>query len=109
MRLVQGRGYIKQCLTGKAKKVWSEQANAKKAANRIANGCREPFVEIDPYIKITVFRRATGESVVIECKEGERIDNYSVYCNGEYKGVHGISTVMKNIRKALPRFRRMED
>ena len=93
----------------KAKKVWSEQANAKKAANRIANGCREPFVEIDPYIKITVFRRATGESVVIECKEGERIDNYSVYCNGEYKGVHGISTVMNNIRKALPRFRRMED
>lgn len=40
----------------KATKVWSEQANAKKAANRIANGSREPFVEIDPYIKITVFR-----------------------------------------------------
>lgn len=46
---------------------------------------------------------------MFECFEGNRIDNYSVYCNGEYQGIQSISTITKNIRKALPRFRRMDD
>jgi len=72
------------------------------------SGEREPYVEIDPYLKITVERRGTGELAVFECFEGSRIDNYSVYCNDEYQGIQSISTLTKNLRKAIPRFRRME-
>jgi len=93
----------------KARKLWSKQANAAKARNRIENGERDPLVELDPYMKITVERKATGETAVFECFEGNRIDNYSVYCNDEYQGIQSISTITKNIRKAIPRFRRMED
>ena len=92
----------------KATKLWSDQANAKKARLRMENGEREPLVEIDPYLKITVERRATGEIAIFECLEGDRIDNYSVYCNNEYQGIQSISTLTKNLRKAIPRFRRME-
>lgn len=92
----------------KARKLWSKQAHAVKARNRMENGERDPLVELDPYLKITVERKATGENVVIECFEGDRIDNYSMYCNGEYLGIQSISTITKNIRKAIPRFRRME-
>jgi len=93
----------------KARELWSRQANAAKARRRIANGERDPLVELDPYIRITVDRKATGENVVIECFEGDRIDNYRVYCNGEYQGVQSITTLTKNIRKAMPRFRRIDE
>jgi hypothetical protein len=65
-------------------------------------------MEIDPYMRTTVERRATGELAVFECFEGTRIDNYSVYCNDRPLGIQGVTTLMTNIRKALPRFRRME-
>ena len=65
---------------------------------------REDF---DPYIKITIERRATNEVAVFECMAGDRIDNYAVTCNGIYQGVQSMTTLTKNIRKALPRFRRM--
>ena len=64
--------------------------------------------DVDSYMKITIERRATGETAVFECLEGDRIDNYTVICNGEHQGIQSITTLTKNIRKALPRFRRME-
>ena len=64
--------------------------------------------DIDFYMKITVERRATNEVAVFECFEGDRIDNYTVICNGIHQGIQSISTLTKNIRKALPRFRRMD-
>jgi hypothetical protein len=67
---------------------------------------RDPLVDLDPYLKITVGRKATGEIAVFECFEGDRIDNYRVYCNDEFQGVQSIT---KNLRKALPRFRRMDE
>jgi hypothetical protein len=67
---------------------------------------RDPLVDLDPYLKITVERKATGEIAVFECFEGDRIDNYRVYCNDEFQGVQSIT---KNLRKALPRFRRMDE
>ena len=67
-----------------------------------------PREDIDHYIKITVERRATGETAVFECFEGNRIDNYTVICNGTHQGIQSMSTLTKNIRKALPRFRRMD-
>ena len=93
----------------KARKLWSAQAVAKKAALRTERGEREPLVELDHYIKITIERKATGEVAVFECFEGDRIDNYSVYCNNEHQGIQSITTLTKNIRKALPRFRRIGD
>lgn len=94
--------------TRKAKKLWSERANAKQARARDAQGKREPYTEVDHCIKITVERNATNEVAVFECFEGSRIDNYSVYCNDKHLGIHGITALMTNIRKALPRFRRMD-
>jgi hypothetical protein len=91
----------------KARKLWSDQANAKKARLRLEGNERELIVELDPYMKITVERMATDESVTIECFEGDRIDNYRVYCNNVFQGVQSITTITKNIRKALPRFRQM--
>ena len=63
--------------------------------------------DIDYYMKITIERKATNEVAVFECFEGDRIDNYTVICNGIYQGIQSISTLTKNIRKALPRFRRV--
>lgn len=94
--------------TSKARKLWSENANAKQARDRLDNNIDYPD-EIDHYMKITVERRATGEVAVFECFEGDRIDNYRVTCNGIYQGVQSITTLTKNIRKALPRFRRIND
>ena len=92
----------------KAIKLWSKHAHAVKERKRLAEaGEREPYVEIDFYMKITVERSGTNETAVFECFEGERIDNYRVYCNDEYQGVQSITTLTKNIRKALPRFRRL--
>lgn len=95
--------------TKKARQQWSEHAIARKAQLRIERCQREPYTEIDHYLKITVERRATGEIAVFECFEGTRIDNYTVYCNDIRQGVQSITTLMANIRKALPRFRRMEE
>ena len=67
------------------------------------------YVEIDPYIKITVERLHTKEIAVFECMEGSRIDNYSIYCNNKHLGIHGITFLMNSIRKSLPRFRRIND
>jgi hypothetical protein len=92
----------------KAKKLWSQQAVADKVRKRLETSEPRPFVEIDHYLKITVERRGTGETAVFECFEGDRIDNYRVYCNNEFKGVQSITELTKNIRKALPRFRRFD-
>lgn len=92
----------------KARKLWSAQANAKRAALRQECEPRDPLVAVDHYLKITVERRATGEVAVFECFEGDRIDNYRVHCNGVYQGVQSITDLTKNIRKAIPRFRRMD-
>jgi hypothetical protein len=80
----------------------------KERLRRITAGAVEPYEDPDPYIKITIERRATGETAVFECTEGNAINNYSVTCNGVYQGVQSITTITKNIRKALPSFRRME-
>ena len=94
----------------KAKKLWSVQANAAKERKRLRDaGEREPYIELDPYMKITIERKETKEEAVFECFEGTRIDNYRVYCNGVFQGVQSITTLTKNIRKALPRFRRFEE
>jgi len=93
--------------TRKARKMWAENAVAKKAALRELE-IRDEFIDIDPYIEITIRRRHTGEVAVFECFEGTRIDNYSVYCNEIYQGVQGITTLTSNIRKAIPRFRRID-
>lgn len=92
----------------KAREIWSRQANAKLASIRMTGDERDPLVEADHYLKITVERKATGEVAVFECFEGDRIDNYRVHCNGKYQGVQSITVLTKNIRKAIPRFRRME-
>lgn len=94
-------------VTRKAAKIHSERQVAAKARNRIGGGPRESHIEVDHYIKITVERRATGEVAVFECFEGDRIDNYSVYCNDRPLGIQSVTTLMVNIRKALPRFRRI--
>ncbi len=107
-KVVQGKSMAYR-ETSKRTKVWSEQANRKKAANRLKNTEPRPLDDdIDPYIKITVERRDTGETAVFECHEGTQINNYSVYCNGKHLGIQGITKIMENIRKALPAFRRMD-
>ena len=93
----------------KARKLWSKQAVAKKERLRIeSSGEYVSYIEHDPYIKITIERRATGETAVFECLEGDRIDNYTIICNGIHQGIQSMTTLTKNIRKALPRFRRMD-
>ena len=87
----------------KARKLWSEQANAAKERKR--NSQPSPIVFIDHYLKITIERRHTNEVAVIECFEGDGIDNYRVYCNEKFIGVQSITELTKNIRKALPRFK----
>lgn len=85
------------------------QAEAKKARLRAEYADEVgSVIEVDHYIKITIERAATKENVVIECFEGDRIDNYSVYVNGGHQGIQSISTLTKNIRKAIPRFRRID-
>ena len=90
----------------KAQKIRSSLGVAARERVRLDAMEGEPMrVDIDPYIKITIERRATNEVAVFECFEGNRIDNYSVYCNDQHQGIQSISTLTKNIRKALPRFR----
>ena len=87
----------------------SKRGVAERARLRLETGCDiDPYEDPDPYIKITIERRATGEIAVFECLEGNRIDNYTVICNGIHQGIQSISTLTKNIRKSLPRFRRMD-
>ena len=94
----------------KARKLWSEQANAKQARDRLLRS--DDSVELldpdDDEIEIVVRRKLTGEDARFICTRGDRIDNYRVYCNGKYQGVQSITTMTNNIRKALPAFRRME-
>lgn len=91
--------------TKKARKVWSEQANAAQERKRNTEKTPSPIVFIDHYMKITIERRQTNEVAVFECFEGDRIDNYRVYCNDIFQGVQSITELTKNIRKALPRFK----
>ena len=92
--------------TSKRNKLWSEQANAKQDRTRLENA--EPYQpEISRNMTITVEREGTGEKAIFKCTEGNRIDNYRVYCNGIYQGIQSITTITKNIRKALPAFRQM--
>jgi hypothetical protein len=88
--------------------LWSQQAVAAKERKRSENAEPRPIYDIDQYIKITIERRGTGETAVFECFEGDRIDNYRVYCNDQFQGVQSITTLTKNIRKALPRYRRLD-
>lgn len=88
--------------------LWSQQAVAAKERKRVENAEPRPLYDIDQYMKITIERRGTGETAVFECFEGDRIDNYRVYCNDKFQGVQSITELTKNIRKALPRYRRFE-
>lgn len=93
--------------TSKRNKVWSEQANAKQARARMENA--ELYIpDVSRNMTITIEREGTGEKAVFKCTEGDRIDNYRVYCNGKYQGIQSITTLTQNIRKALPAFRRMD-
>lgn len=91
----------------KARALWAEQANAAREAKRAADAEPRPLADPDPYIKITIERRATGERAEFECFEGDRIDNYRVYCNKSFIGTQGITALTNSIRKALPRYRRI--
>ena len=91
--------------TKKARKLWSEQSNASQERKRDADKIPSTIVFIDSYMKITVERKQTNELAVFECLEGDRIDNYRVYCNDKFIGVQSITELTKNIRKALPRFK----
>lgn len=104
--VMKSKGYR---VTSKRKKIWSIQGNEKQARERESRGPRLMPVEIDPYIRIEVYRRHTGETAVFECGEGDRIDNYSVTCDGKYLGTMGVTNLMRIIGKALPSFRRMEE
>ncbi len=91
----------------KALKLRSRLGVAARELNRIDRSADLPLREdIDHYIKITVERSVTNEVAVFELFEGDRIDNYTVICNGKNQGVQSITTLTKNIRKSLPRFRR---
>ena len=93
----------------KALKQRSERGVLEKERRRLDRASGEPIREdIDHYMKITIERRATGEVAMFELTEGDRIDNYAVCCNGVFQGIQSISTLTKNIRMALPRFRRMD-
>lgn len=94
--------------TWKRRKVWSQNAVAAKERKRLEGAEPREHVEIDPYIKIEITRRGTGEHVVFECFEGSRVDNYSVHCNGRYLGMQSITTLTTGIRKALPAYRRQK-
>lgn len=88
-------------------KLWSERANAKQARDRAAGEIEPLYDEVDRTIIIKIERPSTGEKVRFELLEGNRIDNYSVYCNGKNIGIMGITKVLSGIRKALPSYRRM--
>ena len=93
----------------KAVKLRSALGVAEKERLRMERaGDAKPREDINYYMKITVERRATNEVAVFELFEGNRIDNYTVICNGIHQGIQSISTLTKNIRKALPRFRRTD-
>ena len=88
--------------TRKARKMWSERANAKRERLRSedADGRSMP---IEDFITIEICRKLTGETALFELYPGDRCDNYTVYCNGERQGVMGMTRVAEGIRKALPR------
>lgn len=93
--------------TRKAKKLWSQRANAKRERLRMESAEPPPPIE-DDHITIEVKRKLTGETARFELLPGDRIDNYSVYCNGRHLGIMGITRVCEGVRKALPRARMMD-
>lgn len=93
--------------TNKARKLWSERANAKRDRLRMERPAPPPPTE-DDHITIEIRRKLTGEVAQFELLAGDRIDNYSVYCNGRHLGIMGITRVCEGIRKALPRARVMD-
>lgn len=93
--------------TKKRGKLWSERANAKQARDRMAGDIEPIYDEVDKTIIIDIERPGTGEKAHFQLLEGNRIDNYSVYCNGKHLGIMGITRVMSGIRKALPSYRRI--
>lgn len=95
--------------TSKAKSIWSKQANEKKERIRLAGGeDRSGWLDPnDDEIEIVIRRKLTNEKAVFKCTRGDRIDNYMVYCNGKFQGVQSMTTLTKNIRKALPAFKRL--
>ena len=92
--------------TRKAKKLLSENANAARERKRMDSAGTAPLPPpIDDEITITVTRKLTGEVATFELLPGDRVDNYSVYCNNRHLGIMGITRVCEGIRKALPRVR----
>ena len=97
-------------ITSKRQKIRSLQGVAARELIRLANA-EDRTNELDPdddEIEIIIRRKLTGEVAKFECTRGDRITNYRVYCNGEFKGIQSMTTLTANIRKALPAFRRME-
>lgn len=93
--------------TRKAKKLWSDRANAKRGRLRMEGAPIADAIPEDDHITITVTRKLTGEVARFDLLPGDRIDNYSVYCDERWLGVMGITRVCEGIRKALPRLRDM--
>lgn len=87
---------------------WSENANAKKSRLRESQNIEPMLPEIDRSIFIDIHRPGTGEKARFELLEGNRINNYTVYCNGKHLGIMGITRVLAGIRKALPSYQRMD-
>lgn len=87
----------------KARKLWSENANKAKERKRMLNSGEPVALQEDDFIRIEITRKLTGEKAVFEMYEGNRCDNYTVYCNDKRLGVMGITKVTEGIRKALPR------
>ena len=97
--------------TSKRQKVRSMQGAKARERIRLQN-TDDRTNELNPdedEIEIIIRRKLTGEEAKFRCTRGSRIDNYQVYCNGEYQGVQSMTTLTNNIRKALPAFRRCYD
>ena len=72
--------------TKKARKLWSERANAKRERLRLANA--EPRrAPTEDEITIEIRRRITGEHVHFRLLPGDRCDNYRVYVDGRLRGI----------------------
>ncbi len=86
----------------KAIKQRSERGVAERERLRLERvGHGDQREDIDRYIKITVERRATNEVAIFECFEGDRIDNYTVICNGIHQGIQSITTLTKKYQKGI--------
>ena len=96
-------------VTRKRDKVWSIKSVDKRERIRMSQEIDIPALDPDDdVIEIHIKRKLTGEDVSFVCTRGTRIDNYNVYCNGDFKGVKGITELGKKIAQALPAFRRVK-